>query len=138
SSGAIEAGKLPHRNLNNLGVSACNGDDDGDGVEDFTALAGFNDWASLKYNFRGSKHFDDFQQLDFESREVTNFDIREMRIGIIEAFDETIQDLPDSHLPKDRKSTRLNSSHVSISYAVFCLKKKKNGVIFANLITRNV
>src|SRR5699024_12551147 len=26
---------------------------------------------------------------------------------------------------KDRKSTRLNSSHVSISYAVFCLKKKK-------------
>src|SRR5699024_12216757 len=30
--------------------------------------------------------------------------------------------LPD--LPLDRKSTRLNSSHVSISYAVFCLKKK--------------
>src|SRR5699024_12855736 len=28
-------------------------------------------------------------------------------------------------LPQDRKSTRLNSSHVSISYAVFCLKKKK-------------
>src|SRR5204862_2364794 len=117
--------------------------------EDFTALAGFNDWASLKYNFRGSKHFDDFQQLDFESREVTNFDIREMRIGIIEAFDETIQDLPDSAFDiatsatqrkqdlhnallgvtaflkvddvqsavsalLDRKSTRLNSSHVEI------------------------
>src|SRR5699024_665919 len=33
----------------------------------------------------------------------------------------------DEHyvFPKDRKSTRLNSSHVSISYAVFCLKKKK-------------
>src|SRR5690606_39347406 len=27
--------------------------------------------------------------------------------------------------PADRKSTRLNSSHVKISYAVFCLKKKK-------------
>src|SRR3712207_6862613 len=27
---------------------------------------------------------------------------------------------------KDRKSTRLNSSHANISYAVFCLKKKKN------------
>src|SRR5258707_6286505 len=27
----------------------------------------------------------------------------------------------------DRKSTRLNSSHANISYAVFCLKKKKNG-----------
>src|SRR5690606_40511815 len=30
-----------------------------------------------------------------------------------------------SGFPKDRKSTRLNSSHVKISYAVFCLKKKK-------------
>src|SRR5438874_12753158 len=29
----------------------------------------------------------------------------------------------------DRKSTRLNSSHVEISYAVFCLKKKKNSKI---------
>src|SRR5207249_6902317 len=29
----------------------------------------------------------------------------------------------------DRKSTRLNSSHVSISYAVFCLKKKKDQII---------
>src|SRR3712207_7701332 len=28
-------------------------------------------------------------------------------------------------LPQDRKSTRLNSSHANISYAVFCLKKKK-------------
>src|SRR3989442_8468416 len=28
---------------------------------------------------------------------------------------------------RDRKSTRLNSSHVRISYAVFCLKKKKKG-----------
>src|SRR2546426_7036359 len=28
-------------------------------------------------------------------------------------------------IPKDRKSTRLNSSHLVISYAVFCLKKKK-------------
>src|SRR5438067_12348944 len=30
---------------------------------------------------------------------------------------------------QDRKSTRLNSSHVSISYAVFCLKKKKKVLI---------
>src|SRR3712207_7824328 len=29
------------------------------------------------------------------------------------------------HGPRDRKSTRLNSSHANISYAVFCLKKKK-------------
>src|SRR5689334_23472054 len=31
-----------------------------------------------------------------------------------------------SAINQDRKSTRLNSSHSSISYAVFCLKKKKN------------
>src|SRR3712207_7740153 len=30
--------------------------------------------------------------------------------------------------PRDRKSTRLNSSHANISYAVFCLKKKKKRV----------
>src|SRR5438874_4572875 len=33
--------------------------------------------------------------------------------------------LPHRSFREDRKSTRLNSSHVEISYAVFCLKKKK-------------
>src|SRR3712207_8060743 len=32
----------------------------------------------------------------------------------------------DAAIRADRKSTRLNSSHANISYAVFCLKKKKN------------
>src|SRR3712207_7050393 len=32
----------------------------------------------------------------------------------------------EAALQRDRKSTRLNSSHANISYAVFCLKKKKN------------
>src|SRR5256885_13127271 len=38
------------------------------------------------------------------------------------------RDRPLTHGPgaEDRKSTRLNSSHLVISYAVFCLKKKKN------------
>src|SRR3712207_7790360 len=31
-----------------------------------------------------------------------------------------------AHARRDRKSTRLNSSHANISYAVFCLKKKKS------------
>src|SRR3989442_6457500 len=35
--------------------------------------------------------------------------------------------------PPDRKSTRLNSSHVRISYAVFCLKKKKKPNITASI-----
>ena len=33
--------------------------------------------------------------------------------------------ITDGYLRPDRKSTRLNSSHITISYAVFCLKKKK-------------
>src|SRR5947209_19504106 len=39
---------------------------------------------------------------------------------------ETLDDAVDTTMSKDRKSTRLNSSHANISYAVFCLKKKKN------------
>src|SRR3712207_9417902 len=35
---------------------------------------------------------------------------------------------PDAFVTADRKSTRLNSSHANISYAVFCLKKKKTNV----------
>src|SRR3712207_7392916 len=37
---------------------------------------------------------------------------------------------------RDRKSTRLNSSHANISYAVFCLKKKKY-TVFRLLLTKN-
>src|SRR5690349_11194004 len=38
----------------------------------------------------------------------------------------------------DRKSTRLNSSHVEISYAVFCLKKKNKHIPFAKFIAQNL
>src|SRR3989442_7240214 len=38
-----------------------------------------------------------------------------------------------SALQTDRKSTRLNSSHVRISYAVFCLKKKNTGITSQSL-----
>src|SRR3712207_8939162 len=38
------------------------------------------------------------------------------------------------HLLLDRKSTRLNSSHANISYAVFCLKKKKHKTIFSRFL----
>src|SRR5256885_16653588 len=39
---------------------------------------------------------------------------------------EVLADLQHSSQDSDRKSTRLNSSHLVISYAVFCLKKKKS------------
>src|SRR5260221_9034721 len=40
--------------------------------------------------------------------------------------------------PEDRKSTRLNSSHTVISYAVFCLKKKKKKVKVKNTLECNL
>src|SRR5207249_5547003 len=46
------------------------------------------------------------------------------RPGIHHVFSRTIKDLVCRYQTIDRKSTRLNSSHVSISYAVFCWKKK--------------
>src|SRR5690606_41171599 len=57
--------------------------------------------------------------------------IREQFVAAIEAAFAQVEDIGagiavehvQPHL--DRKSTRLNSSHVKISYAVFCLKKKK-------------
>src|SRR5256885_9777107 len=39
---------------------------------------------------------------------------------------EILDDGAALHVSEDRKSTRLNSSHLVISYAVFCLKKKNN------------
>src|SRR5438105_6603789 len=41
----------------------------------------------------------------------------------------TRPDFPPMSSPSDRKSTRLNSSHEWISYAVFCLKKKKKRIV---------
>src|SRR5436305_10845767 len=40
-------------------------------------------------------------------------------------------------IPPDRKSTRLNSSHVRISYAVFCLKKKNHHHIHCQALDRH-
>src|SRR5690625_6767694 len=39
-------------------------------------------------------------------------------------FQNAYEEVNQPYMDKDRKSTRLNSSHVAISYAVFCLKKK--------------
>src|SRR5699024_11249205 len=51
-------------------------------------------------------------------------EILELRKGVIPLFGMVVGK-PDHAEQRDRKSTRLNSSHVSISYAVFCLKKKR-------------
>src|SRR3712207_7052929 len=48
---------------------------------------------------------------------------------VVEAIEEAATPVPD----EDRKSTRLNSSHANISYAVFCLKKKKNHIMLVTI-----
>src|SRR5699024_11847371 len=50
--------------------------------------------------------------------------VRLPRFTMSEAAALTSAELAPRYVSRDRKSTRLNSSHVSISYAVFCLKKK--------------
>src|SRR3712207_7719475 len=60
--------------------------------------------------------------------------------AVLTAIDEEIakivRDGVDDATLKDRKSTRLNSSHANISYAVFCLKKKKQSTLpLPNLTT---
>src|SRR3989454_11117179 len=47
-------------------------------------------------------------------------------IGVFRALHPSVGFWIADQLSGDRKSTRLNSSHLVISYAVFCLKKKKN------------
>src|SRR5690349_25109387 len=66
-------------------------------------------------------HFVDLDRLSVEHRGQELDDaVRLVGPGVREHLVE--------HHAQDRKSTRLNSSHVEISYAVFCLKKKKKKI----------
>src|SRR5438132_8362216 len=57
------------------------------------------------------------------------FEIAEAQVGLFPVLrDQSQRILGARTFHQDRKSTRLNSSHTVISYAVFCLKKKKNNV----------
>src|SRR5690625_5423470 len=72
--------------------------------------------STMPLNYGGSV-IDNFS-LTFKDGKVVDFEAEQGK--------ETLKHLLDTDEgAKDRKSTRLNSSHVAISYAVFCLKKKK-------------
>src|SRR3712207_7003863 len=68
--------------------------------------------------------FRSFHQLD-EAAEVVLGVVRAGG-GLWVVLDGDDGEAPVAHPLEDRKSTRLNSSHANISYAVFCLKKKIN------------
>src|SRR3712207_7117087 len=57
---------------------------------------------------------------------VVGFEKRSVVADGVNAGESHVKDVAATHVAKlrDRKSTRLNSSHANISYAVFCLKKK--------------
>src|SRR3712207_7862658 len=51
---------------------------------------------------------------------------RRVAVGRLPVRDGPVERLRAALVERDRKSTRLNSSHANISYAVFCLKKQKD------------
>src|SRR5690348_18100303 len=83
--------------------------------------------------FRSSTHDqrDAASQSDAGARRVASAATRSRRESSRDLAGERVvlfraaRNAPRLAFPEDRKSTRLNSSHPSISYAVFCLKKKK-------------
>src|SRR2546426_7749662 len=72
----------------------------------------------------------------FRSLELLGLPLRELLLGEADLppAGTRLDDLLEA-VERDRKSTRLNSSHLVISYAVFCLKKKKKTMLL--LITQN-
>src|SRR5271165_4451487 len=67
--------------------------------------------------------FFDFERQAQETELVLQIDVRLQRVEIRQRVGIPVI-ISFGEDPADRKSTRLNSSHVKISYAVFCLKKK--------------
>src|SRR5438034_4388985 len=67
-----------------------------------------------------------FRRKTSESSDRTCSDWSASRRRDTQATTSVISPVMEACTPGDRKSTRLNSSHTVISYAVFCLKKKKN------------
>src|SRR5258707_11890974 len=69
--------------------------------------------------------FRSFRAPDATGRGAAPLERAPLRAGEAAALDVVmVNDRVGHRFPGDRKSTRLNSSHANISYAVFCLKKK--------------
>src|SRR5256885_4455767 len=83
---------------------------------------------SRSESFRAERLQQEVERMDFEGPQrvlVVGRDEHDRRSARRLNRPREIQAIHFGHLDIDRKSTRLNSSHLVISYAVFCLKKKK-------------
>src|SRR5690606_39789134 len=65
------------------------------------------------------------KQLSLKDTRICPYQTARISIFRLDFHHPKIESLYTKNRNSDRKSTRLNSSHVKISYAVFCLKKKK-------------
>src|SRR5438045_6422723 len=75
--------------------------------------------------FRSGRQDRDRLLIKLAAAEIERGEIAATIVWHIHGNAPAIGGAPDHRLDPDRKSTRLNSSHLGISYAVFCLKKKK-------------
>src|SRR5258707_988042 len=83
----------------------------------------FGGWVMAQVDLAGSVLPSRLGQSRMVTVAVNEFIFKQpVRVGDILSFYSSVQRVGRT----DRKSTRLNSSHANISYAVFCLKKKKN------------
>src|SRR5690625_3918519 len=91
-------------------------------ITSFTRLPSFEDLENPTEDFATEIYFSDNTEMGrffVKNRVPVTYD--EISPNVINALIAT----EDVRFHRDRKSTRLNSSHVAISYAVFCLRKKE-------------
>src|SRR5690606_39816207 len=92
-------------------------------------------WTHLSFKKAGFLDADQFARYldkEFGDKTIKDLDVElyisatEIERGKLKIFHKNTKVVSAILASRDRKSTRLNSSHVKISYAVFCLKKKNN------------
>src|SRR5437773_4497550 len=116
---------LVHDDVVMRGIAAQQASEADDGV----VFLGFSESAGSGRNLEGTGHAEDFDVPLFcpgSYKSVVGAAEQAVSYEFIETRDDNSE--PKSgcvQFSGDRKSTRLNSSHITISYAVFCLKKKK-------------
>src|SRR5690554_2767855 len=92
--------------------------------DDYSTMSNTYEWTND--GIQGYQH--ELQNIPTQSMAYFYETIREHGLIVVNHIDELPPEVGafrDELVREDRKSTRLNSSHVRISYAVFCLKKKK-------------